>query len=445
MQVKTGTVQTGLVKVENWARFPPSRSLLVPVNSLDQEIPFDRIDASFLPHGMGRSLGDSCLNDGNALLTTTGLDRIIAFDENSGLLVAEAGVTFDAILRHVVPKGWFLPVTPGTRFVSIGGATANDVHGKNHHCASTFGRHVVRFQLRRSDGSRMLCSRDENPQWFRATLGGLGLTGFIEWVEVRLKSIVNSWIDTETIRYGDIGEFFALNEESLAGYEYVVAWVDTLSARLGRGVFIRGNHNPDPGRAGRKAPGGSGFTVPFVPPFSLLNRGTLKAFNTAFYWGRPRKKTAQAPLGPFFYPLDEIGAYHRIYGPGGMIQWQALIPSREAAKEILSAARQVGGSFLTVLKVMGDHPSEGILSFSGPGITISLDFCNHKTVVEKLPRLDEIVAQAGGRLYPAKDARMSATHFQRYYPQWQDLLPFIDPRFSSSFWRRVTGAPKAGN
>jgi hypothetical protein len=428
-----------MVKVENFARYPPSTSIIVPVDSLDQPIAFDRTDRSFLPHGMGRSLGDSCLNDGNALLTTRGLNRIVSFDASTGHLVAESGVTFDAILRHVVPQGWFLPVTPGTRFVSIGGATANDVHGKNHHCASTFGRHVVRFQLRRSDGSRMLCSRDENPEWFRATVGGLGLTGLIEWVEVRLKPIVNSLIDSETIRYRGIDDFFALNAESTADYEYIVAWADTLAPGTGRGLFIRGNHNSDPARTVRRAPSAPWFRVPLVSPVSLLNTATLKAFNTAFYWGRPSRSTATAPLGPFFYPLDTILSYPRIYGPGGMVQWQGLVPTREAAREVLAASRQAGASFLTVIKVMGDQPSEGILSFSGKGITIALDFPNDRRVLEKLPRLDQIVAEAGGRLYPAKDARMSGEHFRLFYPQWQELLPFIDPKFSSSFWRRVTG------
>ncbi|MGA2716434.1 MAG: FAD-binding oxidoreductase [Bryobacteraceae bacterium] len=426
-------------EVQNWARFPRSRSILIPVNSQEEEIPFDRLDVSFLPHGMGRSLGDSCLNDGNALLTTRGLNRIIAFDADRGRLVAEAGITFDAIMRLSIPQGWFLPVTPGTRFVSLGGAVANDVHGKNHHCAGTFGHHVVRFSLRRSDGSRLICSTDENAAWFRATIGGLGLTGLIEWVEVRLKPIANSSIDSETIRYRDIDEFYALNEESVSRYDYVVAWTDTLSRKgLGRGLFIRGNHNTDPERRERKPPAGPYVGIPGVFPFSLLNRGTLKIFNSTFYRARPSRKKAVVPLGPFFYPLDSIGAYHRIYGPQGMIQWQGLIPSGDAVREVLTASTRVGGSFLTVLKVMGNRAPAGLMSFSGKGVTISLDFPYSRNVLETLPRLDDIVAAAGGRLYPAKDARMSGANFRRYFPQWQELLPFIDRRFSSSFWRRVT-------
>ncbi|MBZ5677951.1 MAG: FAD-binding oxidoreductase [Acidobacteriia bacterium] len=428
-----------LTEVHNWARFPRSRSIVIPVNSRNQEIPFNKMDVSFLPHGMGRSLGDSCLNDSNALLMTRGLNRIIAFDPLGGRLVAEAGITFDAILRFSIPQGWFLPVTPGTRFVSLGGAVANDVHGKNHHCAGTFGHHVVRFELRRSDGSRLLCSADENADWFRATIGGLGLTGLTEWVEVQLKPITNSCMDSEIIRYRDVDEFYALNAESLDKYEYAVSWADTLSSKgLGRGLFMRGNHNQDSERKTRKAPTGPYINIPGIFPFSLLNRGTLKIFNSVFYNARPARKTAVVPIRPFFYPLDMIGAHHHIYGPRGMMQWQGLIPSREAVREVLTTSADVGGSFLTVMKVMGDQPPAGLLSFSGAGVTIALDFPYSRHALETLPRLDEIVAAAGGRLYPAKDARMSGANFRKYFPQWQELLPFIDPRFSSSFWRRVT-------
>lgn len=426
-------------KVQNWSRYPRSRSILIPVDSREQEIPFGKYDVSFLPFGMGRSLGDSCLNDGNALLTTRGLSRVLSFDTQTGTLAAESGITFDAILRLAIPQGWFLPVTPGTRFVSLGGAIANDVHGKNHHRSGTFGDHVVRLELRRSDGSRIICSAGENGDWFRATIGGLGLTGLIEWAEIRLKPIVNSWIDTETIRYGGIDEFFSLSEESVSKYDYAVAWADTLSsARSGRGLFMRGNHNNDPARPERSVPARPWVGVPFVLPAGLLNRGTIRMFNRALYHSKPERQNATVPVRPFFYPLDSIGAYHRIYGPGGMIQWQALIPDREAAREVLRASAEVGGSFLTVIKVMGETSGRGLLSFSGKGVTIALDFPYSSSVMQRLPRLDDIVAAAGGRLYPAKDARMSGAHFRKFFPRWHDLTPFIDPRFSSSFWRRVT-------
>jgi hypothetical protein len=428
-----------LTEVQNWARFPHSRSLIIPVTSQDQAIPFDQDGMSFLPFGMGRSLGDCCLNDGNALLTTRKLNRILSFNEETGRLVAEAGATFDEIQRLSIPKGWFLPVTPGTRFVTLGGAIGNDVHGKNHHCAGTFGHHVICFELRRSDGSSLVCSADENADWFRATIGGLGLTGLIVWAEIQMKPITNSLIDCENIRFGDIDEFYSINEESVKRFEYAVAWVDTLSqGGLGRGVFIRGNHNTDPERKERNSAPGTYFTVPGVLPFSILNRATLKVFNNVFYYVRSSKQATVTPLAPFFYPLDSIGAYHRLYGPRGIIQWQALIPSKEAVREVLSFSSKLGGSFLTVMKVMENYGSAGLLSFSGNGITIALDFPYSRKVVELLPHLDQIVADAGGRLYPAKDARMSGEHFRQFFPQWRELLPYIDSKFSSSFWRRVT-------
>ena len=388
---------------------------------------------------MGRSLGDSCLNDGNNLLETARLNRVLTFDPLSGRLTAESGITLDAILRLSLPYGWFLPVTPGTRFVSLGGALANDVHGKNQHRAGTFGCHVLGFRLRRSDGSWLDCSPAENPEMFRATIGGLGLTGLITTVELQLKPVLNSWIDSETIRYGSVDEFFALSSESVERFEYVVAWVDTRATKtVAPGVFIRGNHNQDAGPRVREAPSSPKVAVPFIPPVSLLNRVTLGVFNSLYYHARPCIARQRAAIGPFFYPLDGIGAYHRLYGPKGMIQWQALVPSQDAAKALLVESRRAGSSFLSVMKVMGSIPSPGLLSFSGEGVTIALDFPYSDSLLKVLPRLDDLVASAGGRLYPAKDARMSGRHFRTFYPQWEQLVPFIDPKFSSSFWRRVT-------
>lgn len=388
---------------------------------------------------MGRSLGDCCLNDGNVLLFTSGLNRILAWDPASGLVTAESGVSLDALLNIAVPAGWFVPVTPGTRFVSLGGCLANDVHGKNHHCAGTFGKYVNRFQLRRSDGSRLLCSREENPEWFQATIGGLGLTGLIEWIELQLKPILNSWIDTEIIRYGGVDEFFALNDESAGSHEYVVAWLDTAAGRgRNRGLFIRGNHNQDSGRSERIAPSGPSVSVPLLPPVSLLNHWTVRSFNSFYYWARSQKQASHSPLGPFFYPLDAVGSWHRVYGPAGLIQWQGLVPDRDAVREVLRLVDKIGGSSLAVMKVMGDTPAPGLLSFSGGGTTMALDFPRTRRVLEMLTILDDVVAEAGGRIYAAKDARMSGEHYRRFYPQWTQLLPFIDPKFSSSFWRRVT-------
>ncbi|MDE3197971.1 MAG: FAD-binding protein, partial [Acidobacteriota bacterium] len=257
-------------------------------------------------------------------------------------------------------------------------------------------------------------------------------------VEIVMKRVANSAIDVETIRYGGLDEFFALSEESVARHEYAVAWVDTMAGgEPGRGLFIRGNHNGDAARTVRSAPRGPYVTFPPGVPFRVLNGATLKAFNTGYYWARRARNRMTVEAGPFFYPLDAIGEYHRMYGPGGMLQWQGLIPSREAVREVLAFSRKLGGSFLTVMKVMGEFPGSGMLSFSGAGTTVALDFPYSERLLRLLPRLDEIVAEAGGRLYPAKDARMSGRHFRQFYPQWREMDRFIDPRFSSSFWRRV--------
>ncbi len=398
-----------------------------------------------LPYGNGRSYGDSCLNDGGTLLHARSLDRFIRFDASTGLLECEAGVLFSEILDLVVPQGWFLPVTPGTKFVTVGGAIANDVHGKNHHRAGTFGRHVTELELLRSDGSRMVCSADLHPDWFAATVGGLGLTGLITRARVQLRKIAGPWMSCEVHRFEDLAGFFRLSEQSDRDYEYTVAWVDCVSKGkgLGRGLFTRANHAPAHPDARPPSPGRRP-NVPLTPPFSLINPLSLRVFNTLYYH-RQRKEVSRATTHyePHFYPLDGIGSWNRIYGPHGFMQYQCVVPPREAqacTEALLDAIAASGeGSFLAVLKQFGDVRSPGLLSFPRPGTTLALDFPNrgHSTL-SLLNRLDEIVAAAGGAVYPAKDARMSADSFKRYFPDWEFFSHYIDPGFSSSFWRRVT-------
>lgn len=229
--------------LESWGRFPKATQSAVDLFWITEPPPFSAIQGSMLPYGKGRSYGDVCLNDAGVLLLTAGLDHFISFDVETGLLRCEAGVTLDAVLRLAVPRGWFLPVTPGTKFVTVGGAVANDVHGKNHHLMGTFGEHVRAFEILRSDGQRLLCSKSQNVEMFRATIGGLGLTGLMLWVEFQLERINNPFIAVEEIQYRNLDEFFALAEESERSFEYTVAWVDCLARgpKLGRGVFMRGN------------------------------------------------------------------------------------------------------------------------------------------------------------------------------------------------------------
>lgn len=397
---------------------------------------------SSLPWGMGRSYGDSCQNAEGRLLTTRGLDRFIRFDPDSGVLECEAGVLLGEIITFALPRGWFVPVTPGTCFVTVGGAIANDVHGKNHHRAGTFAHHVEAFELLRSDGSVLNCAPDHNAEWFAATVGGLGLTGLIRRARLRLRRVPGPFLAGQSLRFGSLTEFFALSLASDADHEYTVSWLDCAARgkNLGRGVFMRGNHAPVEGRTPRRPP----LRVPFTPPISLVNRYSLGALNR-MYFHRPSAAQTDAVwhYRPFFYPLDGLLEWNRLYGPRGFFQYQCVIPpeaAEPALTEMLGAIAQSGsGSFLAVLKMFGDRASSGLLSFARPGATLALDFPNAgESTLALLERLDAVTREARGAVYPAKDARMSAASFQQYFPRWREFARFIDPRFSSSFWRRVT-------
>ncbi|HBK44974.1 MAG TPA: FAD-binding oxidoreductase [Xanthomonadaceae bacterium] len=429
---------------QSWGRYPRVAQGLTSL--YDRQRPLPHFDGSALPHGNGRSYGDSCLNPGGILLHARGLDRFIAFDPATGVLHCESGVTLAEIIDLALPQGWFLPVTPGTRFVTVGGAIANDVHGKNHHRTGSFGHHVRAFELLRSDGSRRQCRAMDDPQgWFAATVGGLGLTGVVTCAELQLRRVPGAAMEAESIRFGSLPEFFELSASSADSHEYNVAWIDCLASgrHRGRGHFTRADHAPQRAEERPRAPG-RGLAMPLTPPFSLVNRFTLRPFNALYYWRQPaRHKRFATHLLPFFYPLDGIREWNRMYGPAGFLQYQCVLPPGAACTGVAALldeiSRSGSGSFLAVLKEFGNRPSPGLLSFARPGTTLALDFPNTgPDVFRLLDRLDRIVDEAGGAVYPAKDARMSATSFQRAYPRWREFADFIDPRFSSGFWRRVT-------
>ncbi len=427
----------------SWGRYPKAIPAAVHrVHWTDELLP--NTTCSLLPYGNGRSYGDSCLNDGGVLLDMRDLNRMLSFDRSTGVLRCEAGVLLADILVLAVPMGWFLPVTPGTRFVTVGGAIANDVHGKNHHRTGTFGQHVLGMALRRSDRGIVLCSATENTELFHATIGGLGLTGVILWAEIRLRPIANHAVDSETIRFPNLDAFFDLSSESDRDYEYTVAWVDCLARgnALGRGLFMRGSHAAPQERL--PAPSGRTRSFPVDMPFPLVNAWSLRAFNNLYY----RKQLARVHRSithykSFFFPLDNILHWNRLYGRRGFLQYQCVV-SPESAKESVRALLEAiatarSGSFLSVLKVFGNRFSPGLLSFPRPGVTLALDFPNQgRRTLDLLDQLDRIVASAGGAVYPAKDARMSGEHFLQYFPRWKEFQRHIDPRFSSSFWRRIT-------
>jgi FAD/FMN-containing dehydrogenase len=426
----------------SWGRWPRyAQAACALANRFD---PLPDSPASILPFGNGRSYGDVCLNQNGLLLQTRRLDRFIAFDPAAGVLECESGTLLSEIIELVLPLGWFPPVAPGTAFVTVGGAIANDVHGKNHHGAGSFARHVLSFELCRSDGSRFTCSPAENRPWFEATVGGLGLTGLITRARLQMRRVPGPWIRGDSRRFAGLEEFFALSAQSSGDFEYTVAWVDCFAsgAALGRGVFMRGNHHLGSGHAMKQ----TRWRVPFTPPISLVNGLSGRLMNQLYFRrGSAQLSDAVWHYRPFLFPLDNVLDWNRIYGPNGFFQYQCVIPERDAPaaiRDMLQRIVQSGvGSFLSVLKNLGAGPPVGLLSFARPGTTLALDFPNHGgRTLQLLERLDEITRGAGGAVYPAKDARMSAASFQQYFPAWRRFADFVDPRFSSSFWRRVTGS-----
>ena len=441
----SGEPFTGKAPFESWGRYPNYGANIIPLHwQSDYPAAIAGIHNGALPVGMGRSYGDVCLlKDGNLLLTT-GMNRLLHFDPETGILTAEAGITLAQILDFAVPRGFFLPVSPGTKYVTLGGAIANDIHGKNHHVAGTFGAHITEFELVRSDGSRRLCSRTENPDFYAATIGGLGLTGVITWAKLRLKPIVSRMIDYEGIQYHGIDEFLDLTRQS-EHIEYTVSWIDCASTgkNFARGVFMQGDHSKVP--AELKPSPEPKLVFPFDAPGFALNHTTVSLFNTAFFHKQLKPRvTALQDYEPFFYPLDKVLHWNRMYGKNGLLQFQYAIPweyGREGTIAILQEVAKSGlASFLAVLKVFGDVPSPGMMSFPRAGITLALDFpIKADKSFPLFERLADMTREFGGRLYPAKDAAMTASQFQDFYPQWEQFARYRDPMLTSSFWERVTG------
>ncbi|PWJ89711.1 FAD/FMN-containing dehydrogenase [Mesorhizobium loti] len=398
---------------------------------------------SLLAYGNGRSYGDSCQNQAGAVVDMRSLNRIRAFNAETGVLEADAGLLLSDIIAHAAPYGFFPAVVPGTQFVTLGGAIANDVHGKNHHRRGTFGCHVESFTLLRSDGKTLRCSASGNARLFAATIGGMGLTGLILSASIRLMRVPSLDIVEKATPFRDLGEFFDLAEAADQANEYAVAWIDQLAGgrNSGRGLLLSGNHAEHGSHAASRA--GGNLSVPVQPPFNVLNRPFLTAFNAAYRWKKGRATVArQTGYQGFFFPLDGVRDWNRLYGPKGLFQHQSVVPeaaAREAVPALLAAARQAGqGSFLTVLKRFGSIRSPALLSFPRPGYTLTLDFPNRGAATLALLRdLDRITVEAGGAVNPYKDARMGADIFASSFPEWPRLEALRDPAFMSDFWVRT--------
>lgn len=375
---------------------------------------------SGIPRGLGRSYGDSALTD--TIIQSDNLSRFIEFDEDSGLLRCEAGVSLDTILKVFVPKGWFLSVTPGTKFVTVGGAIASDVHGKNHHTEGSFSDHVTSLILNIA-GKSIECSKDQNPKLFKATCGGMGLTGLITEATIKLKPINSAYIKQKTIKARNLAHVMELFEK-YNSYTYSVAWIDCLSTgdKLGRSLLMLGEHS-DVGKLNTHNEGK--LTVPCNMPSFLLNKYTIQAFNSAYSNKQLKDEVDNiVHYDPFFYPLDGINNWNRMYGKKGFTQYQFVIPKKaglEGLSEILTAiAESKQGSFLAVLKAFGPG-NDNLLSFPMEGYTLALDFKINDKLFKLLDKLDMIVRKHEGRLYLSKDVRMSEAMFKQSYPQWEEF------------------------
>jgi FAD/FMN-containing dehydrogenase len=441
-----------------WGRYPLSEAdIYRPEKIAELQAVVAANSASLIPRGAGRAYGDAALNDKNRVVDIQRLNRMLSFDETTGLLRCEAGVTLAEIIDVFLPRGFFPPVTPGTRFVTLGGSIAADVHGKNHHRDSSLASHLTYFDLMLASGEIRRCSREENPDLFWATVGGMGLTGVIIELELRLRSVQSAYLKGELIRAGNIDAAIEAFERTDSEYGYSVAWIDCASsnASLGRSVLTVGNfatldelpkkvaQNPLT-IARRPSP-----IVPFDLPGFALNPLTVKAFNSLYYaLHRERPGPTFFDWDSFFYPLDSIRNWNRIYGKRGFVQYQCVWPlaeSRAGLVEVLEAiARSRRASFLAVLKKFGAQ--DGMLSFPMPGYTLALDFPVTSGLHEFLNTLDQMVLKRGGRVYLAKDARMRPETFRAMYPnlpQWQAAKAVADPdnHFSSSLARRLAMFP----
>jgi decaprenylphospho-beta-D-ribofuranose 2-oxidase len=409
------------MEISGWGRYPKIDSDVILPKTGQDLADCLKDSSSLISRGLGRSYGDSSLAP--HVLETTQLQYFQEFDPQTGILECDAGVSLFEILNVFVPKGWFLPVSPGTRFVTLGGAIASDVHGKNHHIDGTFCEHVLSFDIALGNGEIVTASPTQHPDLFRATCGGMGLTGVIVSARIRLKPITSSDILETTIKAPNLDAVLDGFEKYLSS-TYSVAWIDCLAkgADLGRSLLMIGEHATDGGlKLASKKP----MTIPMDAPAQLLNPLSIKAFNTLYY-GKvlQAEQSRRTSFETYFYPLDQMLHWNRLYGKPGFLQYQFVIPKnvgREGMRVILEEITASGqGSFLAVLKAFGKE-NENYLSFPVEGYTLALDFKVTPSIFNLLDRLDELVLRYGGRLYLAKDARMTEQTFKSSYPRWQEF------------------------
>lgn len=417
------------MQLSGWGRYPRAEAeVLAPLDEasllacLDAGAGRKGRQAPLIARGLGRSYGDSAL--GPRVLSTAHLDHLLHFDEATGRLRCSAGARLDDILQVCVPKGWFLPVTPGTKFVTLGGAIASDVHGKNHHLDGSFADQLLGMKIATLAEGVVEASPQQRPELFRATCGGMGLTGMVLEASFQLKPLPSAQMQETTLIAANLEEALALFEEHQQS-PYSVAWVDCLAKgrALGRALVTLGAHAEEGGLAVHSPPK---FSLPVDLPASLLNSWTVRAFN-ALYYRRPRLRAAKRLVHyePYFYPLDAIGEWNRLYGRRGFVQYQFVLPKAASLAGMGAVLGRIAASgrasFLTVLKLFGKG-NGNYLSFPMAGYTLALDFKMARGLLPFLDELDRVVLDHGGRVYLAKDARMSAATLRQGYPDWQKFM-----------------------
>jgi decaprenylphospho-beta-D-ribofuranose 2-oxidase len=416
-----------------WGRTAPTAARLEGLDALQRAN-----GRGVIARGLGRAYGDAAQNAGGAVIDMTPFAGMLAFDREAGVVTVQAGISLGALIEHVLPHGWFVPVTPGTRHVTVGGAIASDVHGKNHHRDGSFSRHVVSFERQSPRGTRVV---EPSSEAFAATAGGMGLTGVITQATLQLLPVESAYVLEDVERCADVDDCMARMAERDEEYRYSVAWIDCLArgAALGRSVLLRGDHaraddlpqglrgSPLKRRRGLRA------VAPPWAPNGLLRRETVAAFNEVYFRRAPREERGRlVGLDPFFYPLDAVEGWNRMYGSRGFLQYQFVVPfGREEA--LREALRRLSGarvaSFLAVLKRFG--PGSGMISFPMPGWTLALDMpAGVPALAPLLDGLDELVAEAGGRVYLSKDSRLRPDLLEAMYPalaEWRAAVRELDP------------------
>lgn len=413
-------------EISGWGRHPVTRAALARGEDLE------RLSAdAVLSRGLGRAYGDAALPTPDTVnrpvaLTTLG-DRLLHFDPDTGVLRAEAGLSLGSLRKVLMARGWFTPVSPGTRFVTLGGMVASDIHGKNHHVAGTFGRHVRALRMRTGDGQLREVTRESEPELFAASLGGMGLTGHILEVEVALERLPSAWIYEETDRYATFDEVIHALDEASRNWPMTVAWIDTSTTgrNFGRGIVMRGRWATASEAPNHPPPVKGSVRLPFDFPSGLANPHTFRLLNALWYLKHGGKHRAHV-IHPesFFWVLDSIGDWNRVFGRRGFTQYQCVLPRAELYRELLEIFQRMGGcSFVTVLKDCGEA-GEGMLSFPQPGTSLALDIpMSRGPAIEQLcMKLNEFVIANGGRIYLAKDAFTTAEQFAAMYPRLPEFM-----------------------